>query len=551
MKTVRLCVAAGLLLILAVFCDRHNEFTEDASGKMIAVHVSILGVREGPSEEIMRSASGSPKTIAEALKPIGNGMLLDMSLEEDEWPSLRATTQNLEVNKLFRVIAVNTSDGRCVSYGDYKITAAGVELTGGGLHVPANVSHDFICISYNSTTLGFGGGYSEGATVADLAVPTDGRDLLYDSALGKTFSNAASATLSFTLIHKLSKVTLVVDGTYNGFNITAIASNKIHLSPSYSNAKINLRTGVIAAGSTGGYQYFTWPSSMSAAQTQSSTRAVYTSNGTISVSVLAGAVTINGTGRPSAEQTISFPTAVTLATGYNYTLRVKMRVPKFAGSNIYWNGSALVFDGYGSTGNQGVQGVFFKWGSLWGISPGQTAGAGNNGADFTNATPVYKTTGKSTVASWADIPYWDSGDVIDNTKYASYKGDICEYLNSGYRLPKSEEFGTLVNTVLLGWSWGGNKDGVTGTWSDDGRTAIMGGSYNGRYVMNSVLGITLPASGYRMEDGFLYRVSATGNYWDSTGYSDCCGFYIYFSGDVLGTSPNYRYSAGSVRCVMK
>ncbi|MBD8347832.1 hypothetical protein [Dysgonomonas sp. HGC4] len=40
----------------------------------------------------------------------------------------------------------------------------------------------------------------------------------------------------------------------------------------------------------------------------------------------------------------------------------------WAGSNIYWNGSNLTFD---VIAHANYQGVYFLWGSLWGISPSE------------------------------------------------------------------------------------------------------------------------------------------------------------------------------------
>jgi hypothetical protein len=140
-------------------------------------------------------------------------------------------------------------------------------------------------------------------------------------------------------------------------------------------------------------------------------------------------------------------------------------------------------------GNQGYQGVYFKWGSLVGISP-----AGVNYDDNTvlyvpygyPSTPKWKERKRTQVKADTDIPEatenWTSWNVntfgvadeipyLDRTRltvsdqgrndtqaidadrntqamYQSLRGDICQYLSKtgavsgNYRLPTSNEFGT-------------------------------------------------------------------------------------------------------------
>jgi hypothetical protein len=47
--------------------------------------------------------------------------------------------------------------------------------------------------------------------------------------------------------------------------------------------------------------------------------------------------------------------------GHSYTIRLK-RLPKFAGSNIYWNGSDLTFVPHDEYTNTKYQGACFRWG---------------------------------------------------------------------------------------------------------------------------------------------------------------------------------------------
>jgi hypothetical protein len=181
-------------------------------------------------------------------------------------------------------------------------------------------------------------------------------------------------------------------------------------------------------------------------------------------------------------------------------LTVKFDELVWAGSNVYWvitsgNNGYLTFDAT-DKGNQGYQGVFFKWGSLVGVSPAQTGSSGAFSASTTvyvptynagtpasstwvrNASHGYTTAGwPSTVSGTAEdgaatIPYLDgrtafqSADqsrnntfVMDaerntDAMYLEKRGDICQYIGKtapnteegkklkGFRLPTSSEFGT-------------------------------------------------------------------------------------------------------------
>jgi hypothetical protein len=564
-KKLRLYVAMGLVSLLAVACDRNDVIADVASGEMIRVDISGVGIQESGSEEAIRAAALSPligrREIAMASLPIGNGMLLDMSLEPDEVFELRAT-KVLENGKRFRVIALRNSNGQYVSHADYVMTATGgVSQTAGELHVPVgNVSYDYICISYNSTTALPAASFTVGVVPANLAVPnTADTDLLY-AKVTKTITSTANATLSFTLKHKLSRVTLVVDGSYNNWTITGIVANRIRLAPFYASATMNLQTGSMVKGTAATNQYFTW-STISAALTQTSaTRTVFTNGETISLVVPASTITINGTSRPSSAQTLSFSTASTLTPGYNYTLRLRIRTPKWAGSNIYWDGNAssgkLTFDTYGVTTHQGYQGVYFKWGSFVGISPALT----DNERPFKSNTPVYVPNGASawvpsTYASWADIPYWDSsyGDVITDVYTSTFRGDICKKLNPDYRMPMVSEFGnsslTTWDSRTDGWVKGGTTSATNG--NAFGTTDLITLIYAKNTTMNNVI---FPSNGSRNSNlnSMVGSVGTDGGYWSSSADGATNAFFMNFAANGILFSNTVTRSYGfSVRCVMK
>ncbi|GHV56431.1 hypothetical protein FACS1894182_02950 [Bacteroidia bacterium] len=175
-------------------CVRNNEIPEgEGSGVLIPLSVKVLGIQEGGSEEITRS--GSVKEFPERLvTPLGDGMLLEMSVESDS-PQLRAgTTQALEAGTAFRVIAVKSSDKTYVSHGDFTVDGATTVST---FHVPEGGTYDFICFSYHSALLPDAAGYAVGSVLPTLAVTSN--DLLLDnvSVVSRTVNQASDAALTF------------------------------------------------------------------------------------------------------------------------------------------------------------------------------------------------------------------------------------------------------------------------------------------------------------------------------------------------------------------
>jgi hypothetical protein len=253
--------------------------------------------------------------------------------------------------------------------------------------------------------------------------------------------------------------------------------------------------------------------------------------------------------------TSNFSTA--LLAGKSYNLNVKLRAAKWAGSNIYWDTDKLTFDEYGSTGNEGYQGVFFRFGSLVGIASMDVL------ERFDDDSPVYTPNEsggwtQGTVADFGSILCWDvstHGSVLSNDVYPNL-GDICKAIKPTYRLPKAEEFGASGYTV----------------WGDVGAWVAKGGSYSGYgdgnavagttdliaanylYAENATMGVRFPASGlysFNSPDAtfmnmYLYVFTTFyGYYWCGSPLDTA--FYFY------NTRPavyNITGHAMSVRCVL-
>jgi uncharacterized protein (TIGR02145 family) len=157
-------------------------------------------------------------------------------------------------------------------------------------------------------------------------------------------------------------------------------------------------------------------------------------------------------------------------------------------------------------------------------------------------------------------------DDVRNTLavYKGFRGDICQYLSKtgavpkGYRLPMANEFGSRPDLVGYdGWSYGGQAFGNHSSLANQYGTGILIRdqdqeqliSPNIAYAVNSILGIRLPTSSVRMNDGYLGGVGYTGYYWTGSAYNaNHASLFRCFSA-TIELSHDDRYDAMSVRCV--
>jgi hypothetical protein len=179
---------------------------------------------------------------------------------------------------------------------------------------------------------------------------------------------------------------------------------------------------------------------------------------------------------------IAAGTVVTFAPDAELTLETAGEITRWAGSNIYWDKEkkCLTFDPAGTTTHQYYQGVFFKWGSLVGISPALT----NESTGWSDDVMVYVPTydpATPTTTTWASgkasetiagyrgyesiLPATPSDELGSYNDYipndwSHNTGDICQFLGKtnpalkGYRMPRDDEFGTYEEWYMdltLNW----------------------------------------------------------------------------------------------------
>ncbi|GHV56434.1 hypothetical protein FACS1894182_02960 [Bacteroidia bacterium] len=373
----------------------------------------------------------------------------------------------------------------------------------------------------------------------------------------------------------LTRVKLIVDCSYNGWNITAI-TNGITLGQVALSGTLTY-TGALASASATSSPSITWPS-MSSAQIQTSNPLLIVpkTSSTITVTVPASAVTrASGSAIPSASTSVPIQ-GFTLGADKSYTIRLKFKTLMFATSNIYWNGSRLTFDPYvqdlttpSAVASMQKQGVMFKWGSLVGVSNPGTAGNQTTAWDAGSAVYVpTDNTGSAWTAttatakgwtSWSNIPYVnDTYTATTSTvrtdshlttgvtaDYATLKGDICQFIDNTYRMPTISEFSN--NYQDYNTSQVGSTYLSTGA---DGQDLISSGA-----TYAPANGMFFPASGYRESSGGLVDcVGYYGTYFSSsattsTGTAYALSFHHGQNANTAGTM--YRYQGSAVRCVLK
>ena len=330
----------------------------------------------------------------------------------------------------------------------------------------------------------------------------------------------------------------------SGWRIKSVTGDTNLLSPLNNNLQVGTSGGYETAIGSGTDIYFTATNSI-------------TSSGTITV-----VFECTDPKLPFAEKTL----VLTLSGEYYPSMH-----HGWAGSNIYWDGAKLTFDDVNVTTNQLYQGVFFQWGSLWGIAPN-----GNANSAWNNNITVYRLnngvhSAVSTGNTWNSFPRVDDSSITSrpptgmNARYRNYlyeitdgatgKGDICKYLTEQagglihgkkWRMPTSQEFGVASNYTRSGtWSNinSGNAAGQL-KLTDYGKVTKAADSPNGHTAT------IFPASGYRgNSSGQLGYVGCYGYYWSGSP-NGTNGYYLGFnSGNVYPDNYDNRSYGFSVRCV--
>ncbi|GHU76046.1 hypothetical protein FACS189414_1330 [Bacteroidia bacterium] len=240
----------------------------------------------------------------------------------------------------------------------------------------------------------------------------------------------------------------------------------------------------------------------------------------------------------------------------------------WAGSNIYWDNTLkrLTFADSDDKSKEQYQGVFFKWGSLVGMSPTEGAWSGITYYPTNPGVDDGWTTDPTKYMTYADIPYAvglaapynrDHGYLTEITNNATtgadtikaLKGDICVYLTKvgaapkgkRWRMPTSKEFDATEDF----YTKSGDFAQIT-TQNAYGTTPIPSG-----WRRNNLNTPYFPASAAR-SNGTMYPVGMMGVYWASSAADANQGYDFYFTSTRVYTEwvgYGIRPNGFSVRCV--
>ncbi|MDR1526567.1 MAG: hypothetical protein LBS46_02715 [Dysgonamonadaceae bacterium] len=542
-KTVSYMSVMLLLLTVALGSCEQELPEGKRSGAIVPVKINLLGLTEGGSEEL-RHSGPTNAPVETVIQPLGDGLLLEMSIEPD-WRALRdgVPPQAMDNGRKYRVIAVKNGtgdgylDGELISYGDFTIGAS----DNPELQIPAGVSCHYYCMSHNETgdMATPSGGYVVGNVPNVLPVNNDKDFLLWKNPVARTIAaDETDPTLTIQLAQALTKVKLVIESNRSDMQIKTLTDITLN-AQAISGSFVHTGGGSLNPGATTANPAFTWSGASAQSRTSDGLRIFPKASAVVSLTIPANKITLSTDNTlPLVGKTFTF-SSIALESGKSYTIRVKLRYAKFASSNIYWDETTdpsnpkLTFKPYDPTPGvaghypteQKYQGVFFKWGSLIGISPAAVLStdpllqypnyfySGESANPTTTGTPIYvptytagppasstwtKTnvsafTASSTIPmvpdnsqgsdAWGPVPYADNTTYvvqsgINNNRgsqeltdlgtqhYANYVGDICLYISETQNLITEGKYYRMPHSEEFGLM-GGTWDLVTnirGAW---------------------------------------------------------------------------------------
>jgi hypothetical protein len=479
---LKLCGLGLLLAGLLISCEQEGVLEE--SGEKVAVNILLGDVIYSGNETVTRGYVEEAETVRVAL---GRDLFIYTTIKKDGEAEMRAESgKTLADNAEMRAESGETLKDnvkvRVVAYEGTTIAATaeytvlnGALTTATALEVSTGTAYTFVAYSYNSST---SPDYPDSSEEKITVKPS--RDLLWGNT-GSTpkMITAEDNSVAITMSHLFSqvKVKLTTDNVSEKPHIMSLSG--VSLSPG-NEADLTIRTGKLEANAAVAPQNVSVWTGFDKVDVLSNPITVYT--GTANPIYLnINSVTIDGYDDPFTGIQARFKK--TLVAGTSYTLVVSFKKTIWAKSNIYWDGGKLTFDTQ-ENGHQGYQGVYFKFGSLIGISPALVGGAN---VYKNTAVPIYvpvvdlndikdsywnsTTTTAMGYSAWGsyespattDIPYMDKSFTDDygrdgtmaideanndpETMWANYRGDICQYLcatgavDGDYRLPTSNEFG--------------------------------------------------------------------------------------------------------------
>ena len=549
-------VTAILLLcgITYLLSSCTEQMLTDMSGRhggpMVEVNFTLTFGSFGSdvtAEPDLRSTNRNEEPATEVVR-VGKDVYMYATFEKEHPVTTRSAT-GLEEGALVRVIAYSGAPGFTTEeqYIDYKVESGElVPLTGDGFSV---LSDDYKFVAYTFNDALPLPVHISNSTAIPIEVVTNNRYLMWGSTDPITIP-ALSDTVDITVKHLLSRVK-VTASTASIVN-PAVNINRVsgaYVNPSYADLTFNPTTGVLTpvdlniqtlmangflrwkeAGSSSAWQDTTF--NLNASVIESDYAIIYSHGFSPITLFINNGLWVDNTNLGTFQFRFSQP-PIPMEGGNSYVLNLDFKRLIWAGSNIYWNTAEnrLTFLPENTPMMyQGLQGVYFHWGSLVGISP--------NGYFDASTTPLYVpvvgsntwdvTTSLTSSAYWsgtglADIPRITGGILnseiwLDNHRSRNYLydeihnpsqlvGDICHYLTESgdappgsWRMPNSREFGNTENEYATGnykieTNW-------LGAVADDGTTDFYENPYRS-YIVKMASSTVFPDGKRRQAGGWI------------------------------------------------
>jgi hypothetical protein len=516
--------AAMLVISLSPFlfsCEK--EISTRGSGKKVDIIVSVNNSDYESDYSILRSQEKKKMEAETVHIPLNDNYFLAATLRAEPVEELRGEAE-FAPNQKIRFMAFDgaTEVGSAIyTWNGSRFVPDDEPL---GVESDNDVVYHFVAYSF------FGDPTAEpdDEDVEEGILPA--QDLVWGEKDQKIYDNEADRTVSIVMKHQFSRVQAMVDAsTIEDAQVTGVSGVVI---AGGKKADLTVRTGSVAASSATGADVTAalenWTSEDGGKARLSGYKVFYPSLTTITFATLD--ITIGEI--PLAQltnQSVTF--AQTLLANTNYRVVLDVRENRWAHSNIYWDDAlnsgagGLTFDKKRTNPSHAdYQGVFFKWGSLVGISP---VGDNTNAGLFIPDNIASRTWDATKNLSSTNTPWGSAGlndvpsligpgvgtvldtenhlyNLSDDETYATFTGDICKYLGGDdWRLPtRGVDLVYFASTEFISglpFETGNNPNDVSGQGSIGSAAGLTYTAYGS---------VFFPASGYQHgnvgSDGLYY-----------------------------------------------
>jgi hypothetical protein len=541
-KVVALVISLSLFLLA---CEK--DIAKRGSGKKVTINFTVDRGDYGLDRQITRSEKRNDLKAETVYISLNDSCFLAATLMPEPTEDLRDSAPFAPGQKI-----------RFVAYDGATEEDSAIYTWDGGKFVPDEdplgvesdngVTYHFVAYSF------FGDPEAEPDEEDVEAEILPAQDLVWGEKDQEIHNTFTGRTVPILMKHKFSRVRVQVDAstiwdaTITDVEGVVIAGGK--------KADLTVRTGTLAASSAMGSDVTAtleeWVSIDDEKAILSDDVVFYPSLTKVTIESLD--IEIEGVPYPTIEN-IELPFSNTLTANTSYTVVVDIRANRWAYSNIYWDGSlnsgtgGLTFDKKRTNpSHEDYQGVFFKWGSLTGISPVDLY------YPILYIPPIHAENwisslriGGGSSLVWQYIPYNLYEAIPSITPYNFYTGDICSYLDNAWRIP--DESDIFARVLIIGaYDTGSDPNDETGRGSmGSGGVAIsfpLSGS------------VFLPASGRR--DHSWGELSGVGNecfYWTREedrrwGLSAATFGFTYYNSSYTRDILDQEYGL-PVRCIRK